>query len=744
MNFKIIFCNISLWTTIVSGLTCRYGSTCKTLPSTNNISSLITTTKTLSSSRTISSFTTTTKTLPTIINDPYAIILKDSNKCKEEEISYDVINRVKHHCESKYHGELLASFDYYIDGCYKNLSKGVCNFCINGELNKGNSCTVDEDNKNAFPSEAYNKCVEDGGYLLDNHGYVINTVNNIQHDYNKPVRCFFCAEGYKPYFYNYGFYCKKVNDLQDKYTKFKNLPFLSTSEIPLSPNNSTKLPVINTHHNEDTAFSNETMEKIKDYCENTLHGVAQLRFTISSNFVEYINCNFCNDENLKYDFYHNTCKPIGEDQETMEDENTNCIGDNEISISDYENFIKFCKSNSGVFHINYRRKTKNCYKGAIIKCTYPLFYQSVSILVSKPPKGVYPRTVLVENNKVKRAKTLPNIVNTTTTTNKTLPITKGKTLSNSHTNITAATVTGKTLSNVITTTSKTLPTNSKTLPNIITTTSKTLPTNSKIPPKITITTERQTRICRSEGNYGYCYYCENGIFKDPESLECYPDEKTKAKINLKKEECEAAGYYFVDNSYYGRSNYSCIQCGRNFRYDDKVKECVPKDIECPLENNNYGKEKCKLLGGSNDSDNCNLVSSCIIENNSSFPFMKINTTKTIPKEALTSTTTIATATTKTTKTTTATNTNTNTNTTISLKYCDPQTITITERETLTEEETITITIDEGGEITPTPKEPEEKCSGRYAQCGGTNYQGPTCCQSGSKCVFINEYYSQCL
>jgi len=134
------------------------------------------------------------------------------------------------------------------------------------------------------------------------------------------------------------------------------------------------------------------------------------------------------------------------------------------------------------------------------------------------------------------------------------------------------------------------------------------------------------------------------------------------------------------------------------------------------------------------------MTSCIIKNTSSFPFMNIKTTKTIPKEILTSTATTTTAT-KTTKTTTTT---TITNTTISLKYCDPQTITITERETLTEKETITITIDEGGEITPNPKEPEEKCSSRYAQCGGTNYQGPTCCQSGSKCVFINEYYSQCL
>ncbi|KAG4102374.1 cellobiohydrolase [Neocallimastix lanati (nom. inval.)] len=35
------------------------------------------------------------------------------------------------------------------------------------------------------------------------------------------------------------------------------------------------------------------------------------------------------------------------------------------------------------------------------------------------------------------------------------------------------------------------------------------------------------------------------------------------------------------------------------------------------------------------------------------------------------------------------------------------------------------------------------CAGPYAQCGGNNFSGEKCCQSGYKCVTINEWYSQC-
>jgi hypothetical protein len=36
------------------------------------------------------------------------------------------------------------------------------------------------------------------------------------------------------------------------------------------------------------------------------------------------------------------------------------------------------------------------------------------------------------------------------------------------------------------------------------------------------------------------------------------------------------------------------------------------------------------------------------------------------------------------------------------------------------------------------------CSSIWGQCGGQNWAGSTCCVSGSKCVFANQWYSQCL
>ncbi|KAI8894668.1 concanavalin A-like lectin/glucanase domain-containing protein [Globomyces pollinis-pini] len=36
------------------------------------------------------------------------------------------------------------------------------------------------------------------------------------------------------------------------------------------------------------------------------------------------------------------------------------------------------------------------------------------------------------------------------------------------------------------------------------------------------------------------------------------------------------------------------------------------------------------------------------------------------------------------------------------------------------------------------------CVIKYNQCGGKNYQGETCCEPGTVCTLVNEYYSQCL
>ncbi|KAL2148458.1 hypothetical protein VTH82DRAFT_2378 [Thermothelomyces myriococcoides] len=41
-------------------------------------------------------------------------------------------------------------------------------------------------------------------------------------------------------------------------------------------------------------------------------------------------------------------------------------------------------------------------------------------------------------------------------------------------------------------------------------------------------------------------------------------------------------------------------------------------------------------------------------------------------------------------------------------------------------------------------EERQNCASAWAQCGGSGWQGPTCCASGSTCVAQNEWYSQCI
>lgn len=38
----------------------------------------------------------------------------------------------------------------------------------------------------------------------------------------------------------------------------------------------------------------------------------------------------------------------------------------------------------------------------------------------------------------------------------------------------------------------------------------------------------------------------------------------------------------------------------------------------------------------------------------------------------------------------------------------------------------------------------ESCAPLYGQCGGNYFNGPTCCEPGSKCNFNSEWYSQCV
>jgi hypothetical protein len=72
--------------------------------------------------------------------------------------------------------------------------------------------------------------------------------------------------------------------------------------------------------------------------------------------------------------------------------------------------------------------------------------------------------------------------------------------------------------------------------------------------------------------------------------------------------------------------------------------------------------------------------------------------------------------------------------------CIPTTISVTktEKETITVKETVTVT------VTATETEPSQNCASKWAQCGGQGFNGPTCCQSGSTCIKLNDYYSQCI
>ena len=53
--------------------------------------------------------------------------------------------------------------------------------------------------------------------------------------------------------------------------------------------------------------------------------------------------------------------------------------------------------------------------------------------------------------------------------------------------------------------------------------------------------------------------------------------------------------------------------------------------------------------------------------------------------------------------------------------------------------TVTVTVTVNSEPTN-----DSNCVAKWGQCGGINYQGPKCCQSGSTCIQFNEWYHQCV
>jgi len=123
-----------------------------------------------------------------------------------------------------------------------------------------------------------------------------------------------------------------------------------------------------------------------------------------------------------------------------------------------------------------------------------------------------------------------------------------------------------------------------------------------------------------------------------------------------------------------------------------------------------------------------------------------STTKSISSESLTtSTTTTTTESPVTITTTTTTESPVISTTTTKTTKCIPEVITITEKDrtTVTEKETVTVTVYDNDTPTTEPNN-DSSCAAKWAQCGGVGFKGPTCCQSGSTCRQLNDYYHQCV
>jgi len=61
-----------------------------------------------------------------------------------------------------------------------------------------------------------------------------------------------------------------------------------------------------------------------------------------------------------------------------------------------------------------------------------------------------------------------------------------------------------------------------------------------------------------------------------------------------------------------------------------------------------------------------------------------------------------------------------------------------------EAKTVTVTVTVEGKCAAATNANDANCVPKWGQCGGNNYSGPTCCQSGSTCKEFNEWYHQCV
>ena len=243
--------------------------------------------------------------------------------------------------------------------------------------------------------------------------------------------------------------------------------------------------------------------------------------------------------------------------------------------------------------------------------------------------------------------------------------------------------------------------------------------------------------------------------------------------------------YLSDNCIENIDEIFCGLCGKNveiytnrdYLYESEKNVCMNEDIS-KRENLEEVRERCESIGGKIKLDT-SLMYDCILPMID--PSLVVIRTKTLPTKTLptktistktlpisrTTTTTTSTKALPISKTATTTSTKTlpiskiittstktlpisKTTTTTSTKMlpisttkstkCIPITVTVTEKETITKKETVTVTV----KSNPTSIEDDRKCAAKFEQCGGINFNGPTCCQSGSTCRELNQYYSQCI
>jgi len=165
----------------------------------------------------------------------------------------------------------------------------------------------------------------------------------------------------------------------------------------------------------------------------------------------------------------------------------------------------------------------------------------------------------------------------------------------------------------------------------------------------------------------------------------------------------------------------------------------------------FDMDKCReaiLLMEQDESDNTTTITTTTTT--TKVPPVTTTTTTTTKVPPVTTTTTTTnkippvTTTTTTTKvppvttTTTTTKVPPVTTTTTTTTSCIPWTYTVTEtvKETITEKQRVTVTV-----VADTT--PDVKCAGKWAQCGGVGFNGPTCCEPGTSCHVLSEHYSQC-